>query len=903
MSQGTSSREFRAAWLDRLESVLLIRPAESGLVWFLFLVLFLLGLGLGLGRGVNDALFLHRFGVDFLPLTYVLVAAGLFICGTLYMAWVDLAAPERIIQGMLATLGVAVFGIWAAISAFPEAAWPYPVLYLAYEVASDLLMVHAAGYLAQNMNLSQSNRLMAFAFSGAQFGMLSGGLILSLFSTVAPLHDMLLVWVGTCGVLILVIRHRHRRIGASPFFFPSRRRTGLNEAVGKIRQGVRFWKNSLLLFVLGMGMVFTVVSFYTLAFLVNKIYAISFATEEELGRFLGFLIAFNAASGLFIQVLLTGRLVDRWGLRAVNLVFPSALVASNLLLAVSASVPTAVIGSFTKDALMTAIRNPVYSLFFQALPQTMQGRSRAFMVGMIIPLALAVSGGLLYLLLSAQSLGPIIAIGAVASLCYLWYSIRSNAAYRDALLATLREGVFLGRSGQFAQGDRKESTELRQRLERGLDSDVGNLAISYARRLVEWFPEEGPHIVLRRWERHPTAVRIELAELLIPRIGEDISEKLWALQEEAKTTEDRCLLLRLLLEIGDAKALELAKGYAGSEDPWELGLWAWARMKEGSETAYFDAEQVALRLMNDSDSGLFRMGVALLDRLPESARQHERLLLLLAGTDPARRLPILACVSRHPPSDRSVTAEVLIHLLKDEPNHENRAAVVELLAGLGDTIQPEVWKDLFLSETHDSVRCAILGHWHRRSTTWVEELRYLLNNPDIGFRVKLTILREAGVDILSRQELEAFVDGQLGRARVLNDLSAEVAGHRSKKGFSLDLLGIVLRERREQAVTVALEALRLIDHAHAVEIIQAALQVHDSSYRAHAVEVMRTLRHRKVANALARLLDDSGEEAALNSSPGTRTMNAILADCRLLNDPWLNRIADHDSSLAGVVTP
>ena len=54
----------------------------------------------------------------------------------------------------------------------------YPVYYMVYEVASEVLLVHAALYISQNMNTLQAKRLSPLFYGGAQAGAVLGGLLL-----------------------------------------------------------------------------------------------------------------------------------------------------------------------------------------------------------------------------------------------------------------------------------------------------------------------------------------------------------------------------------------------------------------------------------------------------------------------------------------------------------------------------------------------------------------------------------------------------------------------------------------------------------------------------------------------------------------------------------------------------
>ena len=85
----------------------------------------------------------------------------------------------------------------------------------------------------------------------------------------------------------------------------------------------------------------------------------------------------------------------------MNLLFPMTTFACFIGLLFSPTLPAAILGSLNKDAFMPAFRTPVTNLFFNALPNYMQGRARALSVALVLPLALVMAG---ILLLVAQQI-------------------------------------------------------------------------------------------------------------------------------------------------------------------------------------------------------------------------------------------------------------------------------------------------------------------------------------------------------------------------------------------------------------------------------------------------------------------------------------------------------------------
>ncbi|MDX1698678.1 MAG: hypothetical protein R3308_10345, partial [Thiohalobacterales bacterium] len=159
----------------RLQRLLLIQPGEGARSGY-FLVFFLLvSAGTAIGNGTANALFLKRLGVEYLPLLYMgqSVLLGLVTLG--YAAVADRMPAERFFRIMFGALLMLVSACWL-LATHTATSLVYPAYYLVYEVASEVLLVHAALYLNQNMNTLQVKRLAPLMYAGAQVGTIGGGL-------------------------------------------------------------------------------------------------------------------------------------------------------------------------------------------------------------------------------------------------------------------------------------------------------------------------------------------------------------------------------------------------------------------------------------------------------------------------------------------------------------------------------------------------------------------------------------------------------------------------------------------------------------------------------------------------------------------------------------------------------
>ncbi|MEN8176114.1 MAG: MFS transporter [Pseudomonadota bacterium] len=872
--------------LHRFSGWFLIRPHEVGVAWYLFAVMVLMGAGLGIGKGVNEALFLKRVGVDNLPMVYILVSPLMLVAGLGYSAVVDRIAPERLFRVLFAVLGVALLGLWWSMGVKPGADLPYTALFLVYEIASDLLVVHATFYISQTLNLAQSKRLTAFVLAGVQIGMLCGGIFLGLFLNLFAVTALLGLWIVFLagGWTLLFFYHRYH--GASPFYQPrGARQRSWKAATAELGGVIRYAGRVRLLRVLAGGLVFTVIGFYALHYLTNRVFAASFATEAELGQFLGWLIAFNSAVGLGIQLLVTNRLLERFGLRVVNMIFPTAMLLSSGLLAASFTLPFAVLGSFTKDALMNAVRNPSYSLFFQALPPAMQGRSRALMVGLVIPLALAITGGILHLTVVYDALGVALGVALAASLAFVVFSLRSNVAYRETLVSTLNDAVFLGSRGGALSG--RNDSVLTQ-LEQGIASDIPTIVLSYARKMVDWFPESAADSILARMPDKDIQVRIELAELLAPLGVRHLETVLWETYETAGP-EERALVLRLLLRTGAEGASKLMEELKDSPHPLCQALWLWRRLET---EAGVDADALREKLLHwarSSEGDEQQAALLVLHELGDLGPHHEAIAALMSAQKTPTLVATLDLVR-----DRGTTALLAmlrprVEQLLDHGDHGMRLAALRLLVRLDPVMSPDFWRERLIAESNTMVMAELIKGWAASGLTG-DQVTAFVTGTDTPFRSRLEVLRVCGDEMLSGAQLEGLMEGFIGNGRKFAAVYSVLDDDPASQGRTL--LRTVMLERVEQMALLAMEALKHLENAEAVNAVAAALGARDARYHDYALEVLNTMHHRMTGRNLVALLEFSKEP---EHGPGWNEWDKeeALLWCERSGDGWLRRCLDY----------
>src|SRR5688572_421763 len=123
--------------LNRLSSLLKVRADERQLVLLVAVLFACIQAGQGMGDNAASALFLLRYGVDFLPYMYIFLGALTFVTILTYSAALGRFDKGSFFSGMIASfIGLLILERAAIVFSFP---FLYPVLWLTINALSMIL--------------------------------------------------------------------------------------------------------------------------------------------------------------------------------------------------------------------------------------------------------------------------------------------------------------------------------------------------------------------------------------------------------------------------------------------------------------------------------------------------------------------------------------------------------------------------------------------------------------------------------------------------------------------------------------------------------------------------------------------------------------------------------------------
>ncbi|HSN30944.1 MAG TPA: hypothetical protein VLT45_31880 [Kofleriaceae bacterium] len=275
-------------------------------------VLFVILVAHALLETARDALFLARLGPQLLAAAYIVMAAAALLAVAAVHRWGRVHHPRGVLIGFLgfATIGTAVLAI--LIPYVPALVF---VLYVWTGFVATLVVPSFWTAIDRSLRIAEAKRVFGAIGAGGVLGALVGSAAAVLLGRVLPPQN--LVWAGalvftaaTVTAIVLVPRTEVEEIPA--------KRSRVDALSRSSRRYIRI--------LLALGIVSTIV--LTLGDLTFKRVVAERLPAGELATAFGAIYTALNAIGLAIQLLVTPRLLARWGVGGALTVLPLILVAS-----------------------------------------------------------------------------------------------------------------------------------------------------------------------------------------------------------------------------------------------------------------------------------------------------------------------------------------------------------------------------------------------------------------------------------------------------------------------------------------------------------------------------------------------------------------------------------------------
>jgi CRP-like cAMP-binding protein len=820
---GQSAKDSRL-WLGS------IRSAERDRFAFLVSLAALIHLAQTLGLVGSEALFLARLGAARLPATFVLASAVTVLASLLYAVRVGRARNDAVFVEMLllGSAAIAAVGSCAALGW----SWPLPLLLCLFFATQAVYLSHFWTFSGDLFDTLAAKRVAPLFGVGMSVGGAIGGAIALSVSSVAPPYVLILLWALTLAAAAGLVRWGRRRL----------RRWGALEteeedetSVAGLRAALRYLHTHPFARWLAMSSLAMVLALFAAQYLYSEIFARSFPDEAQLARFLGLFLAVTNLAEVGVELWLTPGLIRRAGVASAHLVHPVLTALSFLALAVDFRLPAAIASRVTREPLENAVAGPVRNLVYNALPQRLRARVRAFLEGIVVYSGMSVAGGAL-LLLGALDRFWLCSVGGGMALLYLAANARLRREYLRALVSGLRAGV-LELTDVSAEVGRRELAELARVWERLLQEETDRPA-PILRELAPLLAERGFEEALRSGLDHPHAVVREVSLDALAARPEGLAAESWRRALDDPHPSVRTTAFR-----------KLPSALTGREDVAR-------RLRQGLRDATPTVRaEAALRLGGEGHAVLSEMtrsgttdeAVAALDRLP--AALYEEAQCRFLDRDPTVRAAALEAWSHVAPPDTLDLSEPAANLEHGDAR-VRRAAVGTLARQLSHQASAALARAL--QDASHEVRSAAVSALAARGDAGVEAARSLLAaDNEAGVEAALRVLGGAESTRGTRWLVVEY------RQRVREAWTAWLCLEALPEQGPLPLrfLRIAYVDTGVRSLRLAFRALALLEDPHVVRRVERALRFASRRARAAALEVLSNLGPREVSERLVLLLE------------------------------------------------
>lgn len=576
-----------------LRKLLNIQPGEGRRLGILYVLGFVVAASLVWGSAVSRGLFLKQVGIEWLPLIFIFDALLALPITVVYTAVVDRVDNARLLAVIFGGVGAVLLAGWGLLMldqggvAIPYINAVYALFYLAERVLRALFAIHAWTFFMDYFDTQSAKRALPVLGSTSRVAGFVAGPLVVLMAGILSAQNLIVVWVAILAIGVWLSLSIPRWLAGDR----TQKDTGSGAQTARqagsslaaywenLRGGFRFVSASSFLRWLAVGAFAMTALLVLMDYQAQRVFDQSYTTAEDLIGFYGALETVINLIALPVQMFLVSRLVSWLGVAQINLFYPLGSLLIYAALSIWPSLGTAMAGQFGKDTFRSSVQVPVDNMLYNAVPLPVKGRARAFIKGLLLPLATVTIG---LLLLPVRNAGTLpwwlIGIGMAAALVQVFAALMVRRRYTQALVAMLAEEDFSAyrlAGSELGPPDPATFQRLVQRLQESAGSlqdpnGDPDMALFLARIVAEVGGREAEAPLVQVAGTAPAEVRAGILETLLRTGHAGQATRALARQSlvaaEAGATSEAGRLYRAALAV-----LEQAMG-ADNPDLWSLAV-------------------------------------------------------------------------------------------------------------------------------------------------------------------------------------------------------------------------------------------------------------------------------------------------------------------------------------------
>ncbi len=387
-ARDTSAISSAVAASTRLARTLSIQPGEGARTALLFALLFVASMIFVMGRTARDALFLTRFPVTWIASMWVGYGLASSIMALGYGKLASSSGREKLVVRFTVFAAFSYLAVRVFIGF--DIGWSIAAFYIWAEVIANLVIVQAWTITNDLHDPRSARRLFGVIGAGRVVGMLLSGFVTGALVHAIGTANLILVIVGLMVVFIGLVRAIGRRYELPAAPKPTQSQPG--QAPARSPQHTRY------AVALSAMLVVAFVALTVGDYQFKAIAKLSYPNQDDLASYMALFYSGVAAVAFVFQVVVTPRILRRFGVLAGLLTMPAAFLSSTVAVLVSPVLATVTMLKLSDNGLQYTIHDATFQLLYFAFPAALRSRVRAVLDAMIKPLGYAAGGVVLVLL-------------------------------------------------------------------------------------------------------------------------------------------------------------------------------------------------------------------------------------------------------------------------------------------------------------------------------------------------------------------------------------------------------------------------------------------------------------------------------------------------------------------------
>lgn len=866
-----------------LDSAFGIRPGEGRRAVLMFMLLLVVVSAVIVGRTVRDALVLARYPIEQLPLMYVGVAVCVSIAAYGYSRVADIRRRDTTLKASLGLAVLAYTAAWALLYTEQAGAWMYPTLYMLVEIVAMLSVVQFWTFANDIYSAREAKRLFGFIGAGGVLASILIGLLVGSFAKVVGPGNLLLLSAGLLAVGIVCVVQVARGATVELDGLLKRPR---GPRFGIASESGRILHSRHLQIIAGM----VIITIFTVTLVDYQFKRIAWqhfsGDEHQLASFFGYFYAVTGLLSTVIQFVITGRILRQAGIVLALLVLPVTLLGGVMSLLMVPLIPAIVAVTLTKGAENTfryTINDATMQLLYVPVPTHQRGRAKAFIDGILKPVAIGLSGLLILGLSRAFGQRDVamdlafIDLALLVGWLLLVFSIRSE--YVRSLLETLRSRRLNMDGSWMLSTDDTTKKALKSALASSSEADVIH-ALELVKGMDMDLGEHVPNLLdhpsqavrtttLRLLERKPDVRKLRMIESRL----HDPEDEVRAAAVAAYCAISGAQSLRAILpSLEDPSATVQASAVAGL-------------IRYGGIDGVLAAAETLKKLFSAPEPDTRAIGARVLADIQVQSFYQPLLDLL---EDPALKVRLAAIEA----AGTMGSPELVPRLLQKLKDRETARAARRALVAYGDTVEPVLLSVLRNREEDPEIRRGIpdiiariggpkaFSVIIRQLRTGDRRLRTALAKAASRMRERIPHL-ELDLELLNEITTDEIRAAYQDLA-VMEDLGLTPAS----------LLGEALWVRSKGRIGLIFRLLEIRYPPRTIQLIFTNLDSENKAIRANAVELADNILPSEESRLLLPLLDSAslsdtlarGESLfELTRSSRRERLEELLGD----SEPWV----------------